>query len=415
MIRTLQKKFIVTAMTAITALIIVLLGAINVFNIVMVRKGVERTLRILSDNEGNPGNLQNKPEPRPPIPWMGQPKNEHDTFLSSNFFVVRFDNEGNVIFTDLSHISAMKEEEACEMATKVLLEDTVKGKEGKFRYAVCNNRFGNGKTVVYLDTSTEIYSYIRVLLLSIIIGVLGWLLMLLLVALLSKKAIKPIAENIERQKQFVTNAGHEIKTPLAIIQANADALELYKGENKWCKNIKEQTVRLDGLMKNLLTLARMEEHTQVLSAKDISLNQLLSKQIGMFEERMKERGLCLEVDYSSEVTLHADENQMIQFISVLLDNAVKYTNANGKICITLKEYEKGFVLILKNTCDRLPEIAPEKLFERFTRADESRTQKTGGYGIGLSVAKSIVEANHGSINAKYEMPNLISFIVKFHR
>ena len=127
---------------------------------------------------------------------------------------------------------------------------------------------GFGKVVVFLDTSGDIYSYIRVLFLSAAIGIACWLFMLLFVILLSKQAIRPIAENIEKQKQFVTNAGHEIKTPIAIIQSNTEAMELYNGENKWSKNIKEQTVRLNELMKNLLTLARMDESSTNLMQSD---------------------------------------------------------------------------------------------------------------------------------------------------
>lgn len=237
--------------------------------------------------------------------------------------------------------------------------------------------------------------------------------MLLFVILLSKRAILPIAENMEKQKQFVTNAGHEIKTPIAIIQSNTEAMELYNGENKWSKNIKEQTIRLNELMKNLLTLARMDESSANLNLSDFSLSQLLADHTECFREALELRGIALQTGIQPMISFRANKEHITQLISVLMDNAVKYTNEGGYIFVSLERNDKRIKLQFKNTCQQLPPTSPDKLFDRFYRADEARTQKSGGYGIGLSVAQSITETYKGKIYAEYENSNTIVFTICF--
>jgi len=249
MIKALQKKFVFTAMLAVSILLLILLGTINILNIVMVRTETNKTLAMISEADGNFDRIQPPPNPTPPSDFRIKPKDERDKFLSSNFFIVRLNASGQIVFTDVSRTSLVNETSAEELALRVFEKGTGSGKIGKYRYRISTSRLGNETVIIFLDASEETLSYIRVLLLSGGIGVVCWILMLLMVVFLSKKAILPIAENIEKQKQFVTNAGHEIKTPLAIILSNTEAMELYLGENKWSRNIREQTVRLNGLMK----------------------------------------------------------------------------------------------------------------------------------------------------------------------
>ncbi|WP_251391662.1 sensor histidine kinase [Mediterraneibacter agrestimuris] len=412
MIKTLQRKFIVTAMTAISALLLLLLGTINILNIYYVGNQLDKKLEMISQNEGNPDNIPMAPGDMPPREPYGM-KNDYDTFMSSNFFVVRFDRNGDIVYSDVSRISSVSEEDAKELAEKIYAQNDLSGKIDSFEYMVRDSRMGFGKVVVFLDTSGDIYSYIRVLFLSAAIGIACWLLMLLFVILLSKRAIRPIAENVEKQKQFVTNAGHEIKTPIAIIQSNTEAMELYNGENKWSKNIKEQTVRINELMKNLLTLARMDESSANLIQSEFSLSQLLTDHIECFRETLKLRGITLQTSIQPMISFRANKEHITQLISVLMDNAVKYTNEGGNVFVSLEGNDKRIKLQFKNTCQQLPPVPPEKLFDRFYRADEARTQKNGGYGIGLSVAQSITETYKGRITAEYENGNTIIFTIRF--
>ena len=412
MIRTLQRKFVVTAMAAVTVLLVFLLGVINAANMVLVSHQIERTLQVVSEREsGETPDLP--PEAAPPRPLMGAPKNDYDTFLSSNFFVVRFDQSGNIVSTDVSRTSAVSQETAEELASRAYKSGRESGRTGRFRYLLGESRAGQGSFLVFLDTSGEIGSYLRVLLLSCGAGLVCWGVMLGLVILLSRRAIRPIVENIEKQKQFVTNAGHEIKTPLAIIQSNTEAMELYQGETKWSRNIKSQTQRLDGLMRNLLTLARRDEGAGQVKAEDLPLSELTGRAVRDFAQPMEARHLTLQADIQPEVRLRADPAQMEQMLSILLDNAVKYADEGGTVWVRLQKQERKVRLCVRNTCGALPDVPPEKLFDRFYRSDAARTQKTGGYGIGLAVARSIAAANRGTLRAEYDASNRICFTAQF--
>ena len=440
MIKTLQKKFIVTAMAAVTVLLVIILSTINIANFVIVREDSSRTLNLLSETEGrtepaqnpmeqNPAGQnssgQNPPEapleepleepletpfeePRP------QPKNQEDRMLSSNFFVVKLDEDGKVTETDVSRVSTVNETAAETFAEKAQAEGQNSGKIGKYRYKVRTDSQSAETVIVFLDTSDDLISYGRILLLSAAAGLAGWLLMLALVIALSKRAISPIADNIQRQKQFVTDAGHEIKTPLAIILANVDAMELYNGENKWSRNIRAQAVRLDGLMKSLLRLAKMDEGREKTVKSKFSLSELLQQTAAGFGASFEQKEIELHTeDIRPEVYVSADRQQTAQIFSILLDNAAKYTPRGGMLKISIEEGERRVRAAVRNSCEKLPEEKPEKLFERFYRGDKARTQKEGGYGIGLSIAKNLAEAGSCRLSAAYEEGDIICFTVEF--
>lgn len=412
MIKALRKKFVITAMAAVSVLLFFLLGTINVVNISIVGREVDKTLSMLLETEGELKFIPKSPDPVPPPDFRIRPKGERDKFLSSNFFVVRMNEIGQAVYADVSRVSSVDEQKAQELALEAYRAGQDAGKAGKYRYRMKNARIGPGTVIVFLDTSEEILSYARVLFLSVGIGLVCWLFMLGLVIFLSERAIRPVAVSWEKQKQFVTNAGHEIKTPLAIILANAEALELYNGgENKWTRNIRSQALRLDGLMKNLLFLAKMDENMAKAADAEFLLDELLGETVQTFSELLKQKKIALRLDIRPGIVIRADKEQIRQLISILLDNAAKYTKEDGTVSVSLKRKEKGVWMEIKNDCQRLPDAAPDKLFDRFYRGDEARTQKSGGYGIGLSLARSIAAANGGSISARYEGKDVISFTV----
>lgn len=410
MIKTLQRKFILTAMAAISVLLLVLLSAINLINGWSVNRQADRTLTMLSEREGilpPQRDLQEKG----PQGLLNPPLNE-DAAMSARYFVIRLDSKGSVVYTDLNHISSVTKEEAESLAQQAASNGNNSGTTGRFRYQMADTRDQKGSVLVFLDTSAQLYSILSVLAISVSIGVVCWLLMLLLVILLSKKAILPIARNIERQKQFVTNAGHEIKTPLAIILANTEALELHNGQSRWSQNIRSQTLRLNGLMQNLLMLARMDEGAAALPSSDFSASELLKETAAPFYELAAQRGISIEERIQPGVMLHASRELTGQLFSILLDNAAKYTDTGGTIILTLEKTERGTFFQTENTCLLPPEDEPERLFERFYRGDSARTQKNGGYGVGLSVARAIVQLQKGSIQAAYSSNGTIVFTVK---
>ena len=410
MIKSLQNKFILTSMTAITILLVVLLGALNISNVVITHNESERMLeRCFVDASRKKGDLppffpQNNEKRR----FFGNAITE-DNALSARFFSVKLDSDGNVVFTDVDRISSVSAEEAAVYANAVRTKGKTSGRFKSFLYRV-DEKDGE-TTAFFLDVSRESRYTANVLVISILIGIVCWAAMLLLIILLSKAAIKPIAENIEKQKQFVTNAGHELKTPLAIILSNTEALELTSGGSKYTKNIKKQTLRLGELMQNLLILSRADENGLKLSVSKENISEIVSHTAEHFKESAAQKAVEIEMHIESGICADVNRDAFSQLVSILLDNAVKYSSPESSIVISLFQNGKNAVFSAENSCESLPECEPERLFERFYRSDSARTQKNGGSGIGLSAAKAIAEAHSGRISAEYKDGGRIVFTV----
>ena len=317
---------------------------------------------------------------------------------SARYAAVAIDKNGNIIRTDVTHISSLTEDEATAITEALKNNAPGTGTYSGFVYRISETKRAEGKVIILLDNGMQISSFFTVLFISVGAGIFGWLLMLLLVILLSKKTIAPVARSIEKQKQFVTNAGHEIKTPLAIILANTDAMELHNGENKWSKNIRAQTLRLSGLMQNLLMLAKMDESSAKLPMCSFDISTAAEDTVNAFIEPAALKGVMIEQDIQKGLQLNGNRDSIVQLMTVLLDNAVKYTESGGMIRAKLSGNDKNIALSIANTCE--PIDHPEKLFDRFYRGDSARTQKNGGYGIGLSVAQAIAELHKGTITAE---------------
>ncbi|MGN0482508.1 MAG: sensor histidine kinase [Lachnospiraceae bacterium] len=428
MFKTLQKKFIVTTMLIVSILIFGMVSAFNIVTYYMELRENEKTLNFIASEAERPPRKDDSPKTDLPEnnDLKQQPPNQNDSrdpgvppaqekVLSSRFFWVMFTESGDIIDEELSQITTLTQTEAEEIAQNIYSawqkNNTTAGTTKHLYYRVLNHKHGPGVRILFLDTTLQFYSRMMMLLVSVFIGCICWIFMLLLAIFLSKRAIRPIAENIKRQKQFVTNAGHEIKTPLAIILANTEAMELHQGESKWSKNIREQITRLTGLTQNLLSLARMDEQTDVI-LNDVNLSTLTETVLQPFYESTALRGILIFTEVDPGITLQANEECLRQLLSILFDNAAKYTNENGQIDVELQKNDGQISLFVKNTCEILPDAAPEKLFDRFYRGDHARTQKSGGYGIGLSVAKAIVQLHHGQILPTYEEGPAFSIQIK---
>ena len=225
--------------------------------------------------------------------------------------------------------------------------------------------------------------------------------------------MRPVEKSIEKQRQFITDAGHELKTPIAIISADADVLEMCEGENEWVSSIKNQTIRLDGLVKELVTLSKLEEEHEMPKAQLFNLSLAVTETVSSFETLAKANNINFEYDIAKNVMLNGNENEVRQLISILSDNAVKYTTENGTVKISLFKSGKTVNLHMYNDCENIQKEKLDKLFDRFYRADSSRSRETGGYGIGLSIAQVIVERNKGKIKAESTRPNSVTFKITF--
>ena len=422
MIRTLKRKFIVTAMIAVTVLLVTMLGAVNVVNAWTTSQESARLLEDLlrMETQGPPAlpdgerpaagpQGEEPPEPRDrPGGFMGEVFTENSR-LSAVYFTA-WVRDGSVRRTLVDRISDVTDEDAVAMAESAAASGKSAGCVDRFRYASAATP--EGETVyIFLDVSGRRNAVLRVAALSALAGLGGWLLMLGLVVLLSRKTIAPIAENMARQRQFVTDAGHELKTPLAIIRANTEAMELISGESKWSRNIKDQTDRLTELTRDLLTLARADESPAPDSLTLLDLSALTEKTAQMFQASMERRGLTLDAALAPGLTVRGDETQLGSLCSILFDNAVKYASEGSVLRLRLSGREKDCVLRLENEGESRPDCPPERLFDRFYRADEARTQGSGGFGIGLSAAVVIARRHRGRLEAEYPTDTSVAFTV----
>jgi len=407
MIKKLQRKFIIIAIGSLALVIVMLLGSINTINLYQMDRKVNGAIKILVENQGQFPKYE-KGKPRPRTPRFGFEMNE-ETQFQIRYFVVEVNKDGNVREIDTSHIAAVTSNDAVEYANKVISGSKKSGYKGIYKYTVVDQSYGY--MLVFMDCRSQIQTATVFLLTSCGVAFANLLLVFLLVSVFSKKAINPIIESIEKQKQFITDAGHEIKTPLAIISANADVLELTGGENEWIASIRNQTIRLDKLVKNLLMLSKMDEDNIKLVFTDFDLSDAVFKAAGPFETIAQTHNKKFLMDIQPDLKLHGDEGGIHQLVSTLVDNAIKYSNEEGTIKISLSAAKKGAKLEVYNTTDEIHKENLDKLFDRFYRADFSRTRETGGYGIGLSIAKSIVQAHYGKISVRSEDGKSICFTV----
>jgi signal transduction histidine kinase len=222
-------------------------------------------------------------------------------------------------------------------------------------------------------------------------------LVLILIFLLSKKAVKPIAESYEKQKQFITDANHELKTPLTLILANLDIAEAELGQNEWLDDIRSEGHRMTELVNQLVSLSRMDEDAHQMNLTEVSFGELVADTVSEFEPLAKERGKALTFTVDKEITCLGNEALLHRLVGILMDNAIKYCDNDGEISVTLRRGRR-IVLTVENTYAAVGEIELNRLLDRFYRADKAR-KFTGGFGVGLSMAKAIVENHKGEITA----------------
>ena len=418
MIRELRKKFIAASMLAILIVLALIIGIIDIANYLNVDKSTRQRMEMLIENEGSFENLkQQRMGMQPPEegaqPQMSQSRGlfnnniMKETPFDARYFSVDLDEDGAVSTIHLDSIASVTEETATAMATEVLSKSKTTGYYQGFRYAKATKSDGTNY-YVFLDCNRELATFSSFFRASLIVSAIGALSYLVLVLIFSKIVLRPVAESYEKQKRFITDASHEIKTPLAIIDANTEVIEMEAGESEWTKSIRNQIKRLTSLTEKLVFLSRMDEESTKLEMREFDLSGLLDETIDSYEAVAISAGKTLERVIAPNVRLYGDETNILQMITLLMDNAMKYSNEQGDILVKLEQQQKGkhrLKLTFRNTVEEIAVGNHDEFFERFYRADESRSTKTGGHGIGLSVVKAIVQAHHGKITAESKMVN----------
>lgn len=321
-----------------------------------------------------------------------------DSSYRTRFFRVFLDEDKKVTNVNMDHIAAVDEKKAVRMTKIAMLRRGKVGLVDSYRYRK-EYKDGQVRSIIFLDCKENQSFYHLAVTITITVSTLLTCLITVIFAIASKRAVRPFEINSNRQKQFITDASHELKTPLAIISANAEVLQ-YKGDgNEWTQNIIDQTKHMGKLINQLLVLAKLDEVQEKSEKQEADLKLLLEETIEPFEEVATQKKVTLKLHLEEGVTIRVNREQIAQLVSILTENAAKYVNDGGKIVWRLTKTQHGAVLVVKNTTEKeLPDT--KRMFDRFYRSDSSRSSKTGGQGIGLSIAKKIVDSHKGSITAK---------------
>ena len=443
MIKNLRKRFIFAAMASTFGVLFVIMSILNVANYVRMVSRADDTLEELADNNGQfdsrdfmkelmpdhkdrqlPSNsgesdenvTANQDESENIQPPANPDKKRGDKFSPETPFQTRYFSvvvsDGMVVSYSLDNIAAVDESEAESYADQIIDDDTDKGFIDIYRYMVtdCDDETG-GSRIIFVDCRQEIESFKNTLVYSVGVSLLGFLAVFMLVLFWSKKIFKPVAESYEKQKRFITDASHEIKTPLTIIDANTEVIEMMNGESEWTQNTRDQVKRLTSLTSQMVALSRLDENPEPKEMTEFNLSDVAYEVIDHFVALSEVTGKKINMEIQDGITYKGDENSIRQLISILVDNAMKYAVQTESIDISLKRDGRKIRFMLRNLTDGMQEGAQDILFERFYRPDSSRNSETGGSGIGLSLAKSIVEVHKGKITAKCDGEGYITFMV----
>lgn len=466
MIKTLRKKFIAIAMLSTALVLFIIIGAINIANYINTNANLDARLELIAYNGGTFPDMNDDgsapavpdisseapdssttdmaPAPDgstvpndstvsdgstapddsmvPPAPDSGSYFDDQygrhgidkETPFETRYFSVLLYKNGNVSTIDTGKIASVSTSEAGDYATSLYGKGKTKGFIDQYKYLSISTTNTNGDNMVlyvFINCSKELMTIRTYALASIGISIIGLLVVFVLVCFFSKTVTKPMAESYEKQKRFITDASHEIKTPLTIIDANTEVLEMMEGENEWTVSIRKQIARLTALTEKLVFLSRMDEDSTRLEMLEFNISDAILDTAMPFETVAESNGKTLDISVAPDINYTGSETNIRQMVSLLLDNAIKYSSENGSIRLNFSANGKLKILSVWNTVDEIETGKLDYLFERFYRIDKSRNSKTGGFGIGLSVVQAIVQAHNGKVSAKSEDGKSIEFTI----
>lgn len=412
MLKKLQKRFTLITMAVLCGVFALVLGAVMTVNISSSQRQADRTLELLAREALGP----DMPQQVQVVPEAGGPaivaENQGGAFITgpgfgaafdeisirlARSFSARVDDAGRVYDLQNNMDAAVSDEEAYGYIEQAVASGKQTGAISNMRYLVQDTATG-GSVVVFMDMTMEnriLSTFFFVLLVIIVCALVG---LYFIVRKLAGIAIRPVGEAMGRQRRFVSDASHELKTPISIISSNADVLEADIPDNKWLENIKDQSQRMDALVRELLALARTDEMQDDIIFSEFDLSAAVLGAVLPFESVAFEQEKRFTTEIQENLRYKGNEENIRRVVSILTDNAIKYSDANGEIKITLREKNGKKRMEVTNTGVGIGAEEREKVFERFYRSDASRSRHTGGYGLGLSIAQSIVQHHRGKIS-----------------
>ena len=404
-----RRKIVATIMSILVLLWVGTLGVIYVSSYLEMTKQNEQMLRAHAEMYSLPQSMNNAPIR--PMPTGGEHGfkpgfTDSPMFQMSNFYTVAFSCDGDVLEIKNGPPTVHSDKDLIAIAQRILEEDEIKGTEKNLVFYKVDK--GGYYLVTFMDNTVINESAMMLFRYTLIFGAIALVLFFFLSVYLARKIVQPLEESYEKQKQFISDAGHELKTPVSVVSANAELLSREIGENQWLSNIQYENERMGMLVGQLLDLARMEN--VVPQMEQIDLSRLIVGEVLPFESVAFEKGHVINTNITNDITVEGNSTQLKQIVSILLDNAIRHSVCGGEICLNLIR-EHGFAkLSVINKGAEIPIEQREQIFERFYRMDAARNGEDKHYGLGLSIAKAIASSHKGSIKVLcYD--GLVEFVV----
>ena len=410
MIRRLRIKFISVTMGVLICLFAVMFLTLNMYMQESSLRQTEQLLQTVAREDGflfQPINVYLRRENSSDAPSVHAP----EMMRAGRFFYVKTNHEGELIETNFEMMFDFSREEVVEYAEKVLQRNREKGTVENLQFLVAEKSYG--KIVVFAERSMETRLLTRLIYISVGVAIATFAVLFAFTFILSKWAVNPVQEAFEKQRKFISDAGHELKTPLTTIIANTDVLEGEIGENRRIGQIKNQLNRMSNLIHDLLTLARADEHSADIIRNEFNLSKTTRKTVLEFESLAFEEHKRLNYQVDEDIVYSGEREKIERLIAILIDNAIRHSDEDGGIKVTLQRSSGKITLSVYNTGAGIPEEERSKIFDRFYRSDHSRSRDTGGYGLGLAIAKMIADAHNAKIRISGEEGKWVEFSVVF--
>ncbi len=389
MIEKLQKRFIKIISISVL-LTMVLLCTISLFaNYNSMKQSEISTLEIIVSNS------YRMPKDRP-----------NEDYYTTRYFTLRFNSEGKLSEANLSNITKVNNDQTDEYIEIALDNGEGYGYKNGYRFLVEKNG-DNRYMATFLDVEKEIIQFKKTAFYTVLAAMICSLLIIILSVAYSKKIVYPYIENDRRQKEFITNASHELKTPITTINASLNLLKTEIGDNKWLNASIKQTNNLSSLVNELVTLNKLNEEKEIIK-ENFDISESVFETVDYFIALSKTKNIEIVTNCKENLMYLGNEENIRRLISILLDNAIKYSDEDTTIKLNVTSENNGFIISCLNTCSSLNKEDLKYLFDRFYRSDKSHNKKTNGYGLGLAIAKAICQKHNGDLSVSLN-DNVVEF------
>ena len=409
MIRSLKRKFTAVIMAVLLAVTAGTVAAINVVNGRLMESQARTLLRQMVQTEGvRPPQDRQHTTPEEELPAGRAPREDFSALELSNFVTVRVDEQGEVIQWFGDRTNLYTDENIRATASQALESGREFGRIGSQYFM--KEQQPDGWLLVFLDSSQGFANARRLLLISIAVGAAAAGVLCIFSVVLVGNITRPVQDAFEKQKRFISDAGHELKTPISVIAANADVLQSEIGENRWLACIQTENRRMEALVKSLLSLSRLEQQARP-AHLPVDLSSAVVGVALAFESAAYEAGKTVDMQVEDGIWCLGDVEKLKQVTAILLDNAIKYASSGGHITLSLAKSRGKCALRVHNGGVCIPKEEQKHVFERFYRADASRSRQSGGSGLGLAIAKAIVDEHKGKIAVESKTEQGTTFTV----